>query len=71
MSKHEEYIVGTSPVPKWLRGRILPYKKMTGETGYEYKYLKNWCFHVEELEARDSIYRYGDNTYIQRKKEEK
>jgi hypothetical protein len=53
-----------------MRGRILPYKKMNGDTGYEYKYLKNWVFRIEELEAGDSIIRYGDDIYIQKKKKE-
>lgn len=69
MARYEEYIVGTSPVPTWVRGRILPYKKMNGETGYEYKYIKSWVFHVAELNAGDSLIRYGEEIYIQRKEE--
>ena len=65
--QHEEYIVGTSPGPRWGRGRILPYKKMNGETGYEYKFIKNWVFKVAELEAGDKLVRYGGEIYIQRK----
>lgn len=67
MGTYQEYIVGTSPVPKWVRGRILPYKKMNGETGYEYKFIKNCVFKVAELEAGDSLIRYGGEIYIQRK----
>lgn len=70
MGTYQEYIVGTSPVPKWIRGRIMPYKKMNGDTGYEYKHRKGQYFVCEELEAGDSIIRYGNNIYFQRKKEE-
>ena len=67
---YQEYIVGTSPVPKWLRGRILPYKKLNGDTGYEYKHRRGQFFVMYELDSGDSIVRYGDDIYIQRKKEE-
>lgn len=70
MSTYQEYIVGTSPVPRWLRGRIMPYKKMNGETGYEYKYRKGQVFVLEELNVGDSILIYGGDTYIQRKETE-
>ena len=70
MAVYQEYVVGTSPVPKWLRGRIMPYKKMNGETGYEYKHRKGQFFVYDELEAGDSIVQYGGNTYIQRKEKE-
>lgn len=67
---YKEYIVGTSPVPAWLRGRLMPYKKMNGETGYEYKYRRGQVFVVEELNIGDSIVVYGGDTYIQRKENE-
>ena len=67
---YEEYIIGTKPVPKWLRGRIMPYKKMNGEVGYEYKYRKGQVFVMVELNPGDSILHYGGKTYIQRKENE-
>lgn len=67
MSTFQEYVVGTSPVPTWLRGRILPYKKMNGEVGYEYRYRKGHMFFAEELELGDTIVTYGGDVYIQRK----
>lgn len=70
MATYNEYIVGTSPVPRWLRGRIMPYKKMNGETGYEYKYRRGQVFVCEELNSGDSIVVYGGDTYIQRKETE-
>lgn len=70
MAVVKEYIVGTSPVPAWVRGRLMPYKKMNGETGYEYKYRRGMVFVVEELNIGDSIVVYGGDTYIQRKETE-
>ena len=45
----------------------MPYKKMNGETGYEYKHRRGQAFALDELEAGDSIILYGGTIYIQRK----
>ena len=66
MAQALEYIVGTSPVPGWIKGRILPYKRMDGDVGYELRYRKGGRFVVEELLPGDTIVLYGGEIYIQK-----
>ena len=59
----EEYIIGTSPMPRWLRGRLLPFKKMDGSVGYEYRgYMRTY-----DLNIGDKLIRYGGQVYVSKK----
>ena len=59
----EEYIIGTSPMPRWLRGRLLPFKKMDGSVGYEYRgYMRTY-----DLDVGDTLIRYGGKVYVSKK----
>lgn len=59
----EEYIIGTSPMPKWVQGRLLPFKKMDGSTGYEWRGYLRTC----DLDVGDKLIRYGRDVYVSRK----
>ena len=59
----EEYIIGTSPLPKWVQGRLLPFKKMDGSIGYEWRgYLRTY-----DLDVGDKLIKYGREIYVSRK----
>lgn len=59
----EEYIIGTSPLPKWVQGRLLPFKKMDGSSGYEWRgYLRTY-----DLDVGDKLIKYGRDIYVSRK----
>ena len=59
----EEYIIGTSQLPKWVQGRLLPFKKMDGSTGYEWRgYLRTY-----DLDVGDKLIKYGRDIYVSRK----
>ena len=56
----EEYIIGTSPMPWWVHGRLLPFKKMDGSTGYEWRgHLRTY-----DLDVGDKLIRYGREVYV-------
>ena len=61
----DTYIIGTVPVPKWCRHRIMPYKKIDGTVGYEY-YSNRKTYDMqtgERLELR------GKNIYVIQKRD--
>lgn len=59
----ERYVIGTSPVPEWLKNRLMPYLRYDGETGYEFiGRIKNF-----ELQAGDTLVQNGNRIDIERK----
>lgn len=59
----EEYVIGTSPMPWWVRGKLLPFKKMDGSVGYEWRgHLRTY-----DLNIGDSLIRYGREVHVNRK----
>ena len=50
-------------MPRWLRGRLLPFKKMDGSVGYEYRgYMRTY-----DLNIGDKLIRYGGQVYVSKK----
>ena len=45
------YTVGKSPVPKWCRDLLIPYRKMDGSTGWEF----HGSYKTFELSKGDQI----------------
>lgn len=70
MGSFEEYVIGSSPMPWWLRGRLMQYKTMSGDTGFEFTYRRSGVTRVVQLERGDVLLRYGGTIYIQRKENE-
>ena len=60
----EEYTVGASPLPHWLRGRLLPFKKMDGSVGYEYR----GAVRIYDLDIGDTLIRYGGQVYVNKQR---
>ena len=56
----DRYIVGNN-MPPWMYGKLMPYKKMDGQTGYEF----NGKMKYIELKSGDIITRCGGRYEIE------
>lgn len=37
VNKIQQYVIGAKNVPHWCKGKITPFRKMNGSTGYEFR----------------------------------
>ena len=62
-SDTEIYVIGSEDIPYWAYAKIMPYRKMNGSIGYEFrgKFI-NMC-----LNAGDELIKCGNRIEIKRK----
>lgn len=56
------YIIGESPIPVWCRMQLYQYKRMDGNTGFEFWYEADGMQRRAELVAGDKLVRVNGHT---------